>query len=112
MLKLLVLTALIGAPIALPVGMAVFAASRWCLKRGWRAVCLLALAALAVGMAYGMLRFGGVIMLPGDNGYSVNWFDVSHRDDGFKYLYGCATFAVGIAAAFRSKPGSGKETDQ
>ena len=103
MLKEIFVTSLMGLPIALPLGMLTFAAARRCLKKGWRKLCVLVLGILAVGIGYGALRFGGVIVFPGDNGYSANWFDASYRDDGFRYIYGCGTFAAGIAAAFRSK---------
>ena len=102
MLKDVFLTSLIGLPIALPLGMATFGVIRCCLKRYERTVrfvCVLVLLALVVGMAYGFLRFSGMILFPNDNTISFNWFSASWRDDGFRYLYGCSTFAVGIAAA-------------
>ena len=102
MLKDVILTALLGLPVSLPLGMVAFVLAYRCLKRGWRGtriLCFLVLVGLAGGMAYGILRFSGTMMFPEDNTISFNWFGASWRDEGFKYVYGCATFSIGIAAA-------------
>lgn len=109
MLKLVVCTALMYLPIALPCGILCYIVARWSLQRKnkivklvVRAVGLFCLMALGTGIIYGVLRFSGTIMFVSDNTISYNWFDASWRDDGFNYIYKCGTAFIGIIAAVLS----------
>ena len=104
MIKELLVTALIGLAVSLPLGLATFCFSRWGMERSrvLQIVCSALLFLLAAGMVYGVLRFNGAIRFPNDNTVSFNWFDASWRDVGFKCVYGCGTFAAGLAAALHS----------
>ena len=104
MIKEFLATALIGLVVSLPLGLATFCFSRWIMERSrvLQIACTALLFLLAVGMVYGVLRFSGTIRFPNDNTVSFNWFGTSWRDDGFKYVYGCSTFAAGLAAALHS----------
>ena len=106
MLELVVCTALMYLPIALPCGILCFVAARWSLQQKNKAVRLVVrpvglfcLIALGMGIIYGVLRFSGTIMFVSDNTSSYNWFDASWRDDGFNYIYRCGTAFIGIIAA-------------
>ena len=106
MLKLLICTALMYLPIALPCGMLCFFVARWCLQRKnqitvsiVRTGLLLCFIILTVGIIYGTLRFSGTIMFADDNTISYNWFNSSWRDDGFGYIYKCGVAFIGIGAA-------------
>lgn len=82
----------------------VYRAAGWCLNRGWRTLRFLfwlVLAALAAGTVYGLLRLTGIVLLPDDNTWSVNWLEASWRDDGFRILLHCGAPLAGIAAALR-----------
>lgn len=84
------------------LGLVCCRAAGWCLGRRQRALSVLVwlvLAALAAGTVYGLLRLLGIILLPGDNTWSVNFFDASWRDDGIRFLLNCGVPAAGIAAA-------------
>ena len=116
MFKLFICTALLYLPAALPCWMLCFFVVRRCLHQEnrivravVRAVFLLCLAILTVGMIYGALRFSGTIMFASDNCISYNWFDASWRDDGFKYIYGCGTAFAGFLAAFLLEQGNLKK---
>ena len=71
----------------------------------------LALAALGAGVAYGLLRLGGVVLLPDDNTYSTNFFNASWRDEGVFLLLAFGGPLAGIAAALLSKPAQKREED-
>ena len=97
MLKLFLVMALMFLPLSVPYGILCFAAARWGLqrktlrfRRGVRVCLLIGLALLAVGMAYGLLRYCGVLVFPND-------------DPLFHYLYMCGTVFVGILAALRQE---------
>lgn len=117
MLKLLICTALMYLPIALPCGILCFFVARWCLQRKNRIAgsivrtgLPLCLIILAVGIIYGALRFSGTILFADDNTISYNWFDSSWRDDGFGYIYRCAVAFIGIGAAVLFEKRSKKQT--
>lgn len=76
-----------------------FGAARWCLKRQWKPLVILAVAALAVVAIYGLLRLTGVVVFPTDGDSSVFWFGRSYRDDGFHYLYWYGALLTGAAVA-------------
>ena len=100
------LIALLGLPVAIPLGMVTYGLLRLLLKRGGRIVqvaCALTLVVLATGMVYGFLRFSGMILFPDDNSWSVNWLNDSWRDDGFRYVYGCGTFVTAILVALHAE---------
>ena len=106
MLKEILLTAMWGLLIAIPLALAVYGLIRLLLRRFGRTaqvVCVLALVVLGVGILYGFLRFSGLILFPNDHTISSHWFDASWRDDGFRYWYSCGTFAAAILAALRTK---------
>lgn len=74
MLKLFLVMALMFLPLSVPYGILCFAAARWGLqrktlhfRRGVRVCLLIGLALLAVGMAYGLLRYCGVLVFPDDD---------------------------------------------
>lgn len=74
MLKLFLVMALMFLPLSVPYGILCFAAARWGLqrktlrfRRGVRVCLLIGLALLAVGMAYGLLRYCGVLVFPNDD---------------------------------------------
>lgn len=99
-------TALLGLPVVIPLAVVAYGFLRILLKRFCRitqAGCMLVLTVLAAGMFYGFLRFNGILLFPDDNSWSVNWLGDSWRDDGFRYMYGCSTFAVAILAALRAE---------
>lgn len=108
MLEQCMVKVLLGLPIAIPCGLACFAAAQWSFRlkspaaqrvvRGGLWVCL---AALAAGIVYGLLRFSGAVIFPEDNCFSCNWFNTSWRDEGFRYLYCCAVVLCGIGVAWR-----------
>lgn len=75
-----------------------YQASRWCLNKRRKVLVLLALAVLGAGAVYGLLRLTGVIILPSDNTWSVNFFDASWRDDGVRLLILCGGPFAGAAA--------------
>ncbi|MCQ4864800.1 hypothetical protein [Pseudoflavonifractor phocaeensis] len=77
-----------------------YAVSRWCLKRGRRFICILALALLGAGMVYGVLRLTGIILFAGDNYMSYHFFGAGFRDDGFPYIFFGGVLFLGTAAAF------------
>ena len=69
----------------LMAGMVCFRSALWCLEgrqgaRPWPWQWP------AVGCVCGLLRLSGLWVLPGDNTYSVNFFDAAWRDDGVRYL--------------------------
>ena len=87
-----------------------FAAARWGLqrktlhfRRGVRVCLLIGLALLAAGMAYGLLRYCGVLVFPDDDPSSIHLFNSSGGDEGFQYLYMCGTVFLGILAALRQE---------
>ncbi len=104
LLVLLLLFAVASMP-----GVICFRAGEWCLdrrRRGRRSLVFLALAVLGAGTAYGLLRLMGIIVLPGDNTYSVNFFDASWRDDGVRWVVACGgSFAGAALALMRKKAG-------
>lgn len=109
-MKLFLVEALTYLPLSLPCGILCFAAARWGLERkGPRIrqivrVCLLiGLALLAAGMAYGLLRYCGVLVFPDDDPSSIHLFNSSGGDEGFQYLYMCGTVFLGILAALRQE---------
>ena len=96
-------------------GMLAFGVARWFSGRGGRiarVVLLLALAALGVGVAYGVLRLGGLIRFPYDHMRSTNFFDVSWRDDGVRRILLCGGPFTGIAAALAATPAQRREEDR
>ena len=108
MLELCMIKVLLGLPIAIPCGLACFAAAQWSFRRkgttarrAVRAGLCVCLAVLTAGIVYGILRFSGAVIFPGDNCLSLNWFNASWRDEGFRYLYCCAVALCGIGAAWR-----------
>lgn len=110
MLRLFLVMALMLLPLSAPCGILCFAATRWGLQRkGPRLrrivrVCLLiGLAILTVGLAYGLMRYCGVLVFPDDDFSSVHMFDSSGGDEGFRYLYVCGTVFLGILAALRQE---------
>ena len=118
MVKLVICTALVYLPIALPCGMLCFCVARWSLRRrrgdahAWLKICVFAvLAILAAGMCYGALRFGGILRFAEDHEISYHWFGASWRDDGFRYLYGCGTGLAGLAAGAAFTKGKMKRAD-
>lgn len=93
---------LVHLPIALPIGMlgyglaeGAFRMKAGPLQKLMRALLILFLIGLSVGVVYGVLRFSGVIMKTGDNGMSVNDLDASWRDDGFDHFYWCGMPLLG-----------------
>ena len=107
MLELLMGTALLYFPIALPCGMLCFLIVRRSLQGKHRFVrfivragLFLCLTILIAGIIYGALRFSGTILFTDDNTVSYNWFGASWRDDGFKYIYTCGIAFIGIVTAF------------
>lgn len=83
-------------------GMLIFGVARWFsghFGRFARSVLTLGLTALGVGLAYGLLRLSGAVLLPGDNTYSFNFFDASWRDDGIALILMYGGPFAGIAAA-------------
>ena len=79
-----------------------FRAAEWCLNKRRRALQIalwLLLTAMAMGIVYGLLRLTGAVLFPGDNTYSVNFFDASWRDDGARVLLACGAPFVAISAA-------------
>ena len=109
MLKLVVCTALMYLPIALPCGIFCFVVAHWSLQQKNKVVRLVVktvglfcLIALGTGIIYGILRFSGTIMFSSDNTISYNWFDASWRDEGFDYIYKCGTAFIGIITAVLS----------
>ena len=105
MLKDVFLSALLGLPVAIPLAMVVYGLLRLLLKRFHRTTqvsCVLTLMVLGAGILYGLLRFSGVIIFPHDQAISNNWFGASWRDDGFRKIYGCGTFAAAILAVLRT----------
>ena len=106
MIKETIMTALLGLPITIPLGVAAYGLLRLLLERFRRIVqtgCVLTLVLLGAGILYGVLRFSGMIVFPNDNSCSVNWLNDSWRDDGFRYMYGCGTFVVAILAALHAE---------
>ncbi len=110
MLKLFLVMALMFLPLSVPYGILCFAAARWGLqrktlrfRRGVRVCLLIGLALLAVGMAYGLLRYCGVLVFPNDDPPSIHLFNSSGGDEGFQYLYMCGTVFLGILAALRQE---------
>ena len=77
-----------------------YAVSRWCLKRGWRFICILALALLGAGVVCGVLRFTGIILFAGDDYMSYHFFGAGFRDDGFPNIFFGGALFLGTAAAF------------
>ena len=70
---------------------------------------VLALAALGIGTAYGLLRWTGIVVFPSDHTWSADFFDASWRDDGVQFLVLCGGPFAGISAALlgkRKKSGS------
>ena len=101
-LELLFYLFIYGAILAGLPGMLAFGVARWCSGRFGRpaqVVLTLALAALGIGLVYGLLRLSGAVLLPGDNTSSYNFFDASWRDDGIDRILLCGGPFVGIAAA-------------
>ena len=81
MLKLFLVMALMFLPLSVPYGILCFAAARWGLqrktlhfRRGVRVCLLIGLALLAAGMAYGLLRYCGVLVFPDDDPSSIHLF--------------------------------------
>ena len=110
MLKLFLVMALMFLPLSVPYGILCFAAARWGLqrktmrfRRGVRVCLLIGLALLAAGMAYGLLRYCGVLVFPDDDPSSIHPFNSSGGDEGFQYLYMCGTVFLGILAALRQE---------
>ena len=90
----------------LMVGMVSYRGALWCLERrsaARRLVLVLVLVAAAAGTGYGLLRLSGLLLLPGDNTWSVNTFDASWRDGGVRYLQVFAGPLGGGAAALLSR---------
>ena len=91
MLKLFLVMALMFLPLSVPYGILCFAAARWGLqrktlrfRRGVRVCLLIGLALLAAGMAYGLLRYCGVLVFPDDDPSSIHLFNSSGGDEGFQ----------------------------
>ena len=110
MLKLFLVMALMFLLLSVPYGILCFAAARWGLqrrtlrfRRGVRVCLLIGLALLAAGMAYGLLRYCGVLVFPDDDPSSIHLFNSSGGDEGFQYLYMCGTVFLGILAALRQE---------
>ena len=85
------------------------AASERLLKRRLHILVYLALAALGIGTAYGLLRWTGIVVFPSDHTWSADFFDASWRDDGVQFLVLCGAPFAGISAALlgkRKKSGS------
>ena len=106
LLKLFLGTAFVYLPFGLIFGMVSFIFFRWLLKFKHPVIAviaklamLLSSFALIIGVLYGSLRFGGVIIYPSDNTISWNWFDASWRDDGFGHIYPCGCVLIGMASA-------------
>lgn len=76
-----------------------YRAAEWCLCKRLRVLVYLVLAVLAVGTGYGLLRLTGVIILPTDHAWSVDYFDASWRDEGVGFLMIFGAPLSGIAAA-------------
>ena len=87
------------AAIAVIPAMVGFGAARWCLKRRWRPLVVLAAAALGVVAIYGLLRLTGAVVFPTDQNSSMFWFGYSCRDDGFHYLYWYGALLTGAVVA-------------
>ena len=78
---------------------------RWCLRRNFRLISglvLAAMAACALMCVYGVLRFTGVVILPGDNDYSYHLLDTTWRDHGAALLVVYGAFLTSIIAAIVS----------
>lgn len=91
---------------ALLLGFPVFLASRWCLARknqtfrtAFRGLAWAVVVACALMCVYGILRLTGVILLPGDNTYSFNWYDASWRDEGVAVFTIYGSFLTGLVPA-------------
>ena len=98
-MEIFLFTVLLVSLVLIPGTMS-YAVSRWCLKRGRRFICILALALLGAGVVYGVLRFTGIILFAADNYMSYHFFDASFRDDGFPYIFFGGALFLGTAAAF------------
>ncbi|MCM1148938.1 MAG: hypothetical protein NC319_02465 [Butyricicoccus sp.] len=86
-------------------GFPAFLLVRWCLRRSSRLLRGLVLAAMAACVllcVYGLLRFTGTVILPGDNTYSFNTFDATWRDHGAALIAVYGAFLTGIIAAMLS----------
>lgn len=106
MLKLILFTAFMRLPYALLIGLSCFAIAQRTLRCEGnvlhvivRATIFLCILLSAAGIIYGVLRFSGVLLYASDNSSSCNWFDESFQDEGFQYIYLCATVLVGIGTA-------------
>lgn len=93
---------IVKLPTALPIGLLCFGVFRWIyeqergtFQRIARILLVLCLIVLSVNILYGFLRYSGVLLKPGDNGWSLNDLDGSWRDDGFDHFYWSGVMLLG-----------------